>query len=55
MNAIIGQLAYVGDVWYEVLEKRKGVQGNEYNLYSIDFWIPEKWIKEVESKRELGD
>jgi hypothetical protein len=50
----IGKLAYVGDVWYEILDVRNlGYCELEYWLYSKDEWIPERWVKEIKSKERL--
>lgn len=56
MEGNIGQMAYVGDVWYQIMDKRTGVnkltgyEGNEYWIYTKDYWVPETWIKDVKNK-----
>lgn len=55
----IGQMALVGDVWYQIMDKRHGVnelsgyEGNEYFLYSKSSWIPQTWIKDVKDKSDV--
>lgn len=56
MEGQIGQRALVRDVWYQIMDKRYGVNessgelGNEYLLYTKDYWIPESWIKEFKER-----
>lgn len=56
MEGYIGQMAYVGDVWYQIIGKRYGVnettgyEGNEYYLYSKSYWVPQTWIKDIKDK-----
>jgi len=58
MEINIGQMAYMGDVWYQVMDKRhgknelSGAVGMEYKLYSKDYWVPSSWIKDVKNKGE---
>ena len=53
MEGQIGQLALFGDVWYQIMDKRYGINqingynGYEYKLYSRDSWIPQNWIKNI--------
>ena len=47
MKGAIGMMAYVGDVWYQIMAIRTGEKETEYWLYSKDYWIPESWIKDV--------
>ena len=57
MEGQIGQMALVGDVWYQIMDKRHGVnelsgyEENEYLLYSKSSWIPQAWIKDVKDKK----
>ena len=40
MNGNIGQMAYVGDVWYQIMDKRQSENGeSEYLLYTKDYWF----------------
>lgn len=58
MEGEIGQMARVGDVWYSIMKKRHGInelsgyEGNEYWLYSKDYWVPETWITNVRDKEQ---
>jgi hypothetical protein len=55
----IGKRAYIGDVWYEILDIRHGINemsghdGIEYFVSSKDYWIPEMWVKKIKTKDEL--
>ena len=56
MEGNIGEMALLGDVWYQIMDKRYGVnelsktEGNEYLLYNKDYWIPESWIKDTKQR-----
>lgn len=56
MENKVGQLAYVGDVWYEIIDQRYGTNdltrdtGDSYLLYSKDYWIPDSMIKDIKNK-----
>jgi hypothetical protein len=47
MEAPIGAMVLVGDVWFQVMAKQNSEKGTEYWLYSLDRWIPESFIKDV--------
>ena len=54
MGGNIGQIAYVGDVWYQIMDKRQGENGeSEYLLYTKDYWVPEHCIKDVRNKADF--
>lgn len=53
MEGHIGQLALVGDVWYQIMAKRSGDKETEYFLYSKDYWVSESWIKDIKSNEDL--
>lgn len=53
VEGYIGQLALVGDVWYQIMAKQFGEKEMEYRLYSLSQWIPESWIKDVKSNQDF--
>lgn len=59
MDGKRGQLARMGDVWYQIMDKRyninelNGMECYEYLLYTRKDWVPEAWITDVKDKSEF--
>lgn len=54
MESDIGKMARLHDVWFEILDIRTLDNGEvDYRLYSLEHWIPKRWIKEIRAKSEM--
>lgn len=51
----IGKMAYLGDVWYQIMDIREGENGIEYALFSRTEWVPKSWIKGIYAKGNTNE
>ncbi|MCZ8493601.1 hypothetical protein [Priestia megaterium] len=47
MKENIGKMAYLGDVWYQIMDARIAEGKLEYSLYTKSYWVPADWIKDI--------
>ena len=54
LNGVPGQLALLGDVWYQILQRRiNELNEVEYELYTRSGWIPANQIKAIRDNEKI--
>ena len=54
LNGVPGQLALLGDVWYQILQRRiNELNEVEYELYTRSGWIPANQVKAIRDNEKI--